>query len=103
MIIMTVLSVRLDAELEERIKILMKKRKIFDKSAYVRQLLDRSTKEDFLDFLCSEVKERHMTAWKAAEMDQISLRAMLSELSERGISIYDERALEEDIEFVWNH
>ena len=42
---MTVLSVRLDAELEELIIILMEKRKIVDKPAYVRQLLDRSTKE----------------------------------------------------------
>lgn len=97
---MTVLSVRLDAELEERIKILMEKRKIVDKSAYIRQLLDRSTKDDFLNFLCDEVKERRITAWKAAEMAQITLRAMLSELSKRKISTYDERALEEDIEFA---
>ena len=97
---MTVLSVRLDEELEERIKILMEKQKIVDKSAYIRQLLDRSTKEDLLDFFCGEVKEKRMTAWKAAEMAQISLRAMLSELSKREISIYDERALEEDIEFA---
>ena len=97
---MSILSVRLDEDLDKRLKFLMKKRKIVDKSAYIRQLLDKSTKEDYLNFLCDEVKKKRITAWKAAEMAQISLRAMLGELADRGVMTYDEAAFEEDLAFV---
>ena len=97
---MGILSVRLDDDLEKRIEFLLRQRKIVDKSAFIRQLLDKSTREELINFLSEEVKERRLSAWKASEMVQISLRAMLIELSKRNVSIYDERALAEDIEFI---
>ncbi len=97
---MGILSVRLDEELEKRLEFLLKHRKIADKSAFIRQLLDKSTREELISFLSEEVKARRMSVWKASEIAQISLRAMLFELNKRKISIYDEKALEEDIEFI---
>ena len=97
---MSVLSVRIDSELEEKLRYLMEKRKIDDKSAYVRQLLEKSLFKDLIDFLCEEVKFQRMSAWKAAEIAKISLLEMLKELSQRNISSYDETAFKEDLEFA---
>ena len=55
---MSVLSVRIDKELEEKIKFLMEKQKIIDKSAYIRKLLDESIKEELLDFLSKEIEKK---------------------------------------------
>ncbi len=97
---MGVLSVRVDAELEEKLQFLMEKRKIVDKSAYVRQLILKSLTKDLLDYLCQQVQERNLSAWKAAEIAKISLRAMLKELANRNIPSYDEAALKEDLLFL---
>jgi predicted HTH domain antitoxin len=100
MIKMGVLSVRLDEELEQQLEYLMKQRKIIDKSAYIRQLLNKSIKDDLITFLCEEVKEKRVSAWKAAETAQISLRAFHRELSKREITTYAESAFEEDLKFI---
>jgi predicted HTH domain antitoxin len=97
---MAVLSVRIDHELEEKISFLMKSKKISDKSAYIRQLLDKSIEADIVDFLAGEVKSRHMSAWKAAEIAGIPLRHMLEELSARDVPTYSEEAFLEDINYV---
>ena len=97
---MSILSIRLDEELEQRIEFLMNKRKVVDKSAYIRRLLDESTRKDYIDYFCNEVKEKRMTAWKAAEVVRISLRAILSELAIRKVMTYDETAFREDSEFI---
>jgi predicted HTH domain antitoxin len=97
---MSVLSVRIDSELEEKLRYLMQKRNIVDKSAYIRQLIQKSLFTDLLDFLCDEVKFQRMSAWKAAEIAKISLLEILKELSQRNISSYDEAALKEDLEFA---
>ena len=97
---MSVLSVRIDPELEEKISFLMKNKKISDKSAYIRQLLDRSIVADIIDFLAVEVKMRHMSAWKAAEIAGISLRHMMEELAARDVPTYSEEAFLEDINYV---
>lgn len=94
------MSVRLDPELEEKLQYIMEKRKIVDKSAYVRQLILKSLSKDLLDYLCNEVQERNLSAWKAAEIAEISLRAMLKELANRNIPSYDEIALKEDLKFL---
>jgi predicted HTH domain antitoxin len=94
-----VLSVRMDKEMEERLAFLMEKRKIVDKSSYVRRLLDRSLSEDLLDYLAEEVTAKRLSVWKAASVAGISLRAMMKELAERRVSTYDEQALREDLTF----
>ncbi len=100
MITMSVLSVRIDSEIEEKLRFLMEKRKIIDKSAYIRQLIQKSLHKDLVDYLCDEVKSQRMSAWKAAEMAKISLIEILKELSQRNIFSYDETALREDLEFA---
>ena len=95
-----VLSVRLDPELESKLSMLMKTKKIVDKSAYIRQLISRSLTQDLIDYLAGEVKAKRMSSWKAANLAGIPLRSMLKELSERSISAYDEKALDEDIRFA---
>ncbi|MHA1325532.1 MAG: hypothetical protein ACTSRL_22285 [Candidatus Helarchaeota archaeon] len=97
---MTVLSVRLDPELEEKLHFIMAKRKIVDKSAYVRQLLSKSVTEDLLNYLCEEVKAHRISAWFAAKTAKISLRTMLKELACREISLYDDSSLAEDLMFA---
>ena len=97
---MHVLSVRLDEDLERKLEFLMKKLKIVDKSTYIRQLLDRSLSEEMLEVLCQQVGERQITAWKAAEIAEISLRKMSDELKKRNITGYDEQALKEDLKFA---
>ncbi len=99
MIVMSVLSVRLDPELEEKLQFLLSKRKINDKSAYIRRLLDKSIANDLLDYLSEEVRKKRLSAWKAAEIAKISLRAMLQELALRNVMTVDEYSLEEDLQF----
>lgn len=101
-IYMPVLSLRIDRDLEEKITYLMKHKKISDKSAYIRQLLDRSIEADIIDFLAEKVKKHHMTAWKAAEIAGIPLRQMLEELALRDVPTYSEEAFLEDIEHLKN-
>ena len=95
-----VLSVRMDAELEKRLTFLMEKKKIVDKSSYVRQLIDRSLSADLLDYLSEEVASKHLSIWKAAAIAEIPLRAMMKELAERKIAMYDEQSLAEDLIFA---
>jgi len=97
---MKVLSVRLDDELENKLSFLMKKLKIIDKSTYIRQLLDKSLSEEILEVLCKQVEEKKISSWKAAEIAEVSLRKMLSELKKRNLSGYDEQSLREDLEFA---
>lgn len=97
---MAVLSVRLDKELEEKLQFLMKKQKIVDKSAYIRRLLAQSIREELLDYLSQEVKDRNLSIWKAAELAQLSLRAIMHELAKREVLMYDETALKEDLSFA---
>lgn len=97
---MSVLSVRIDKELEEKLKFLMEKQKIVDKSAYIRKLLDESIKEELLDFLSKEIESKNLSIWKAAELAKMSLRGIMVELAKRDVKIYDEAALQEDLTFV---
>lgn len=95
-----VLSVRMDKDLEERLAFLMAQRKIVDKSAYIRQLIDRSLSADLLDYLAEQVAAKRMSIWKAASIAKTSLRAMMEELSRRDVTMYDEQALREDLLFA---
>lgn len=95
-----VLSVRMDKELEKRLAFLMDKKRILDKSSYVRQLIDRSLSEDLLDYLSEEVAAKRISIWKAASIADIPLRAMMKELARRNIQMYDEQAFIEDLTFA---
>jgi len=95
-----VLSVRMDKELEKRLAFLMEKRMIVDKSSYVRQLIDRSLSVDLLDYLSEEVEARRLSIWKAASIAEIPLRAMMRELAERKVTMYDDQTLTEDLIFA---
>ena len=50
--------------------------------------------------LCKEVGEKHISAWKAAEIVGVPLRRILQELKNRNSSGYDDQALKEDLEFA---
>jgi|SRR6056297_3663513 len=97
---MTVLSVRLNKKLEEKIEYLLKNLNVEDKSSYIRQLLELSLNKEILDFLSQKVTEGEISAWKAAELADISLRKMLRELKKRKIPTYTESMLEEDLQYV---
>jgi len=99
---MTVLSVRLDEDLEEQLSLIMKKKKLQDKSALIRQMLARSMEKEIIDLLCDEVQMKKISAWKAAEIAKISLSQFLHELAQREIYTTDEKNLLEDIQFVRN-
>lgn len=97
---MTVLSVRLDKDLEKKLDYLMNKLRIKDKSSYIRRLLDKTLSEEIIEILCNEVGEKQISAWKAADIAEVSLRKFLEELKKRNIPGYDERALEEDLNYA---
>ena len=94
------LSVRLDDKLEKQLAFVSENKKIIDKSAYIRDLLSRSLEADIIDILFEQVKQHQITAWKAAELAGISLRAMLKHLYEHKIESIDEKTLLEDIAFA---
>lgn len=100
MIIMAILSVRLDEDLEKRLNYLLTKRKITDKSAFIRQILDKALQSETLDVLAQAVQDRQMSIWKAAEIAQITLRQMMNELAKRNIFSYDEKAFQQDLDFL---
>ncbi|MHA1273583.1 MAG: UPF0175 family protein [Promethearchaeota archaeon] len=97
---MRILSIRIDKNLETKLNFLMEALKIKDKSTYIRQLLNRSLSEEMINILCKQVGEKCISAWKAAEIAEISLRKMLDELKKRNIPGYDEQALREDFKFA---
>ena len=99
---MTTLSVRIDKEIEDKLNLLLKLRKINDKSAYIRKLLSRSLQEDLIDDYCIQIQKGKISLWKGAEMLGLSLREMMNETRKRKITIYDEEALEIDLKFVYN-
>lgn len=63
-------------------------------------MLTRSLTAELIEYLCNEVKKKQMSAWKAAEIAEIPLRMILSELSKRDISLVDELSLREDFGFA---
>jgi predicted HTH domain antitoxin len=97
---MSVLSVRLDAELEEKLEILLKSQPFLEKSSYIRQLLHQTVNIALIDFLCDQVRKKIITAWKAAEKAKIPLRQMFDELAKRNILTYDQEAYEQDLEYI---
>ena len=97
---MKILSVRIDDDLDEKLRFLMARLKKKDKSSYIRQLLEKTLTEEMLEVLCKQVGEKDMSAWKAAEIAGISLRRMMEELKKRNVSGYDEQAMKEDIEYA---
>jgi predicted HTH domain antitoxin len=98
-----VLSVRIDEDLKERLSYLMDRRKIVDRSAYLRRLIDRALTEDLLDYLAEKVESKRISVWKAASIAEIPLRAMMTELAKRDIPTYDEQAFREDLRFLEGH
>jgi len=97
---MSVLSVRLDAELEEKLEFLLKNQPYLDKSSYIRQLLHQTVNNALIDFLCDQVRNKIITAWKAAEKAKITLRQMFDELAKRNILTYDQDTYEKDLEYI---
>jgi predicted HTH domain antitoxin len=97
---MKVLSIRFDKDMEKKLDYIVNKLKIKDRSAYIRQLLDKAFSEKIIEILSKEVGKGQMSAWKAADISEISLREFLRELKKRNIPGYDERALEEDLNFT---
>ncbi|MCE7733396.1 MAG: hypothetical protein GPJ54_00870 [Candidatus Heimdallarchaeota archaeon] len=97
---MSVLSVRIEEELEKKLNKILKLKNIQDKSAYIRQVLNQSLQEDLVDYYCNEVSEKRISIQKSAKIVGISLRAMLHELAKRNIPMYDEEALQDDLEFL---
>ncbi len=97
---MSILSVRIDEEMEQKLQHILNARKIQDKSAYIRQILDHSLQADLIEIYCQKIKEQTITTWKAAEVLKISLRKMMTELKNREISNYSEEALDHDILFM---
>ena len=97
---MTVISVRIDDKIEEKLNFIMEKKKAVDKSTLIRQILAESLENEIIEILCIEVNNRKISAWKAASIAEIPLRKMLDELSKRNIMTYDEIALNEDLDFL---
>ena len=61
--------------------------------------MEKSLKEELIRLLCTEVGEKQISAWKAAEIAGISLRKMLHRLKQQDVPGYDEASLKEDIKY----
>ena len=97
---MSILSVRIDKDIEEKLNLILDLKKIQDKSAYIRKLLSKSIQTDIIEDFCQQVKNGKISLWKAAESIGISLRAMMAEIGKREIILYDEQALDIDLKFA---
>ena len=60
----------------------------------------KSLESEIIENLCIEVKERRISAWRAASLAKIPLRKMLDELANREIHTSDEAAFEEDMDYL---
>ena len=97
---MSVLSVRLDKEIEDKLNLLLSIRKIQDKSTYIRGLLSISLQRELIEYYCDQIKIGKISLWKAAELLGLSLREMMIEVGKRNITLFDEKALRLDLEFA---
>ena len=99
---MTVISVRIDDEIEKKLNFIMRKKKAVDKSTMIRQILAESLENEIIEILCLEVKNRKISTWQAASIAEIPLRKMLDEIAKRNIMTYDEIAFDDDLDFLRN-
>jgi len=97
---MSVLSVRLDKEIEDKLNLLLHIKKIQDKSTYIRGLLSKSLQGELIEYYCDQIKIGKISLWKAAELLGLSLREMMIEVGKRNIALFDEKALRIDLEFA---
>ena len=98
---MKILSVRIDDDLDQKLRFLMERLKMKDKSSYIRQLLEKSLTKEIFEVLCKQVGEKDISVWKAAEIAGVSLRKMMEELKKRNVSGYDDQAIKEDITYAF--
>ena len=97
---MSILSVRLDKETEDKLNLLLKIRKIQDKSAFIRGLLSKSLQEELIEHYCDQIKIGKISLWKAGELLGLHLREMMIEIGKRKITLFDEKSLRLDLEFA---
>jgi predicted HTH domain antitoxin len=99
---MKTLSVKLDDDLSRKLDFIIDKRRVADKSSYIRQILNESLTNEIIDFLCQCVQKKEMTPWRAAELADISLRKMLDELTKRNIITYTEEDFQHDLKIAYS-
>jgi len=69
-----------------------------DRSALIREILERGIKEKNLDHAVELYRRGQITGWKAAHLAEVSLWNFYKILTEKGILIqYSEHDLEEDL------
>ena len=69
-----------------------------DRSALIRELLDRGIKEKDIEYAVELYRKGQATGWRAAQLAGISLWNFYKILNERGVLIqYSEHDLEEDL------
>jgi len=69
-----------------------------DRSALIRELLDRGIKGKDIDYAVEAYRKGQATGWRAAQLAGISLWNFYKILNERGVLIqYSEHDLEEDL------
>jgi predicted HTH domain antitoxin len=91
------LSLRIPKETAKKLKELAKKENK-DRSALMREILEKGVKEKNIDNAIELYKAGEVTGWKAARLAGISLWSFYEILSARGILIqYSEIDLEQDL------
>nr|MDO8080373.1 UPF0175 family protein [Candidatus Freyarchaeota archaeon] len=72
-----------------------------NRSALIRELLERGVKEKNLDNVVEMYRKGQITGWRAAQLAEISLWNFYKVLDEKGIHIqYSEHDLEEDLKVL---
>ena len=100
---MRTISLRIDNELEQKLKFLMTLKQIQDRSSYLRLLLERAMTQDMIEFALKEFKNRRVSLWKASSIAGVSLREFMDIAKSHSISTIDETTIREDVKWVRNY
>jgi len=69
-----------------------------DRSALIREILERGVKEKDIDHAVELYRRGQITGWRASQLAGVSLWSFYKTLDEKGVLIqYSERDLEEDL------
>lgn len=91
------ISLRLSREIVRKLGELAE-REGKDRSALIREILERGVEEKDLDHAVELYRRGQVTGWRASQLARVSLWSFYKTLGERGILIqYSEQDLEKDL------
>jgi len=91
------ITIRISKKVADAIEYLAKETKS-NRTAVLRQLLEKSLKDELIKLAIEKLKNKEISIWKAAKIANLSLWEFIDELKSRKVVLYDEEDLRKDIE-----